>query len=284
MSTEDRGTQYRVGIFILVGLATVALMVVYFGRLGEGFANYYNLRVEFANASGILRGSEVLLAGAKVGRVLQEPAIMPDMKGVYVDLRILEQVRIPVGSEFSIGSSGLLGDKYIQIILKEAKAGGPEIEPGSTVRGTDAGDGFGGLTEGAGDLIADLRATVKNIDAVVKKLDATVLSNTELDALSATIKNLEKTSGRLAESSGRIDGLLASGKTTLDTTTKAAAEFKKTMEAFRDLADQAHTGRGVLGTLVSNREMADNLRALVLNLRKHGILWYKDTEGAKPAR
>ncbi len=284
MSTEDRGTQYRVGIFLLVGLVTVALMVVYFGRLGEGFANYYNLRVEFSNASGILRGSEVLLAGAKVGRVLQEPAIMPDMKGVYVDLRILEQVRIPVGSEFSIGSSGLLGDKYIQIILKEAKAGGPEIEPGSTVRGTDAGDGFGGLTEGAGDLIADLRTTVKNIDAVVKKLDATVLSKAELDALSATIRNLETTSGKLAESSGRIDGLLASGKTTLDTTAKAAAEFKKTMEAFRDLADQAHTGRGVLGTLVSNKEMADNLRAFILNLRKHGILWYKDTQGSKPAR
>lgn len=282
MSTEDRGTQFRVGIFILVGLVTVALMVVYFGRLGEGFSNFYTLRVEFANASGILRGSEVLLAGAKVGRVLQEPTIMPDMKGVYVDLRILEQVRIPVGSEISIGSSGLLGDKYIQIVLKEANAGGPEIEPGSTVRGTDAGDGFGGLTTGAGDLIADLRTTVKNIDSVVKKLDSTVLAKSELESLTATIKNLEKTSGKLAESSGKIDGLLESGKTTLDSTGKAAEDLRKTLEAFRELAEQAKSGKGLLGTLVSNKEMAENLRAFVLNLRKHGILWYKDTQAAEP--
>lgn len=278
MSTEDRGTQFKVGIFILAGLTTVALMVVYFGRLGEGFANYYNLRVEFTNASGIIRGSEVLLAGAKVGRVLNEPTILPDMKGVYVELRILEQVRIPVGSDFSIGSSGLLGDKYIQIVLKDSKPGGPVIEPDSTIQGSDVADGFGGLTEGAGDLIADLRTTVKNINAVVTKLDSTVLSKKELESLSATIKNLESASAKIADSSGRIDGLLESGKTTMDTTNKAAEELRKTLDAFRDLATQARTGRGVLGTLVSNKEMSDNLRAFILNLRKHGILWYKDTQ------
>jgi len=284
MSTEDRGTQFRVGIFILAGLVTVGLMVVYFGRLGEGFANYYTLRVEFANASGIIRGSEVLLAGAKVGRVLEEPAILPDMNGVYVKLRILEQLRIPVGSEFSIGSSGLLGDKYIQIVLKDAKPGGPVIEPDSTVRGTDAGDGFGGLTTGAGDLITDLRATVKNINAVVTKLDSTVLSKKELEALSATIQNLEATSSKLAESSKQVDGLLQSGKSTLDSTGKAAEELRKTLEAFRELAQQARTGKGLLGTLVSNKELAENLRAFVLNLRKHGILWYKDSEKTGPPR
>lgn len=278
MSTEDRGTQFKVGIFILIGLSIVALMVVYFGRLGEGFANYYNLRVEFSNASGILRGSEVLLAGAKVGRVMNEPTILPDMKGVYVELRILEQVRIPVGSEFSIGSSGLLGDKFIQIVLKDAKPGGPVIEPDSTIKGSEVGDGFGGITEGAGDLIADLRTTVKNINAVVTKLDSTVLSKQELESLSATIKNLETTSAKIAESSGRIDGLLESGKTTMDTANKAAEDMRKTLEAFRELATQARTGQGLLGSLVSNKEMADNLRAFILNLRKHGILWYKDTQ------
>ena len=45
MSSEDRVTQIKVGIFILIGLATVGLMVVYFGRIGEGFSSYYNVRV-----------------------------------------------------------------------------------------------------------------------------------------------------------------------------------------------------------------------------------------------
>ena len=275
MSTEDRKTQIKVGIFLLIGLTITGMLVVYFGRLGEGFANYYNLRLEFANASGIIRGSEVLLAGAKVGRVTGDPVIMPEMNGVYVELRILEQVRIPVGSQFSIGSSGLLGDKFIQIVLKEGKPDGQTIEPDSTVKGSDIGDGFGGLTEGAGDLIADLRLTVKNINSVVTKLDQSVLSKSELESVSATIKNLQTTTGKLAESSNRFDSLLKSGQETMEAGQKAA-------NALRDLSEQARTGKGMLGTLVSNREMAENLRAFILNLRKHGILWYKDTQ--KPAR
>ena len=275
MTTEDRKTQIKVGIFILIGLTITGMLLIYFGRLGEGFANYYNLRVEFANASGIIRGSEVLLAGAKVGRVTADPVIMPDMQGVNVELRILEQVRIPVESQFSIGSSGLLGDKYIQIVLKNGKPEGPLIEADSTIKGSDIGDGIGGLTEGAGDLIADLRTTVKNINTVVEKLDQTVLSKSELESISTTIKNLQTTTGKLAESSGRFDSLLKTGQETMDSAKKASDEF-------RALAQQAQTGRGALGMLISNREMADNLRAFILNLRKHGILWYKDTQ--KPAQ
>jgi virulence factor Mce-like protein len=275
MTTEDRKTQIKVGIFILIGLTITGMLLIYFGRLGEGFANYYNLRVEFPNASGIIRGSEVLLAGAKVGRVTADPVIMPDMQGVNVELRILEQVRIPVESQFSIGSSGLLGDKYIQIVLKSGKPEGPLIEADSTIKGSDIGDGIGGLTEGAGDLIADLRTTVKNINTVVEKLDQTVLSKSELESISTTVKNLQTTTGKLAESSGRFDTLLKTGQETMDSAKKASDEF-------RALAQQAQTGRGALGMLISNREMADNLRAFILNLRKHGILWYKDTQ--KPAQ
>lgn len=271
MTTEDRKTQIKVGIFILIGLTITGMLLIYYGRLGEGFANYYNLRVEFANASGIIRGSEVLLAGAKVGRVTADPVIMPDMQGVNVELRILEQVRIPVESQFSIGSSGLLGDKYIQIVLKNGKPEGPLIEADSTIKGSDIGDGIGGLTEGAGDLISDLRTTVKNINTVVEKLDQTVLSKSELESISTTVKNLQTTTGKLAESSGRFDTLLKSGQETMDSAKKASDEF-------RALAQQAQTGRGALGMLISNREMADNLRAFILNLRKHGVLWYKDTQ------
>jgi len=277
MSSEERGTQLKVGIFILIGLVTVGLMVVYFGRLGEGFSSYYNVRVEFANASGLLRGSEVLLAGAKVGRITNEPTILPDMRGVYVDVRILEQVQIPVGSIFSIGSSGLLGDKYIEIALDGAGKETGFIKPGTVLKGTENSGGIAGMAAGAGDLIADLRTTVGNINAVVKKLDSTVLSKAELDSISATMKNLQTATGQIAEASKQFDNTLNSGKATMDSAKKAADELQQTLSAMHKLVEQAKSGSGVLGTLISNREMANNLRALVLNLRKHGILWYKDT-------
>lgn len=283
MSSEDKGTQIKVGLFILIGLLTVGMMVVYFGRLGEGFSSYYNVKVEFTNASGLLRGSEILLAGAKVGRITNEPVILPDMRGVYVDVRILDQVKIPVGSKFSIGSSGLLGDKYIEISLDGAGAEKGFIKAGDVLKGSESSGGIAGMAEGAGELIGDLRTTVGNINAVVKKLDSTILSQDELASISATMKNLETATGRIADASKQFDTTMASGKATMDSAKKAADELQQTLSAIHKLIDQAKSGSGVLGTLISNREMANNLRALVLNLRKHGILWYKDTNASAPA-
>ena len=69
MEQQDRGLELKVGIFVAVGLAILAALVVQFGRLGEGFKTYYDLTVHFADASGLLKGSDVLMGGAKIGRV-----------------------------------------------------------------------------------------------------------------------------------------------------------------------------------------------------------------------
>ena len=134
MTGNERASQLRVGIFMALGLLAIGLMVVYFGRFGESFHGYYKIRVEYPNASGIYKGASVLLAGAKIGSVEADPVILPDMDGVYVNLKIYEEVKIPSAAQFTIGSSGLLGDRFIQIVLgKEAKSS-PPIQPDGTVR------------------------------------------------------------------------------------------------------------------------------------------------------
>ncbi len=51
----ERGSQLKVGIFMAIGLAAIAAMVVYFGRFGDSVRGYYQIRVEYPNASGILQ-------------------------------------------------------------------------------------------------------------------------------------------------------------------------------------------------------------------------------------
>jgi phospholipid/cholesterol/gamma-HCH transport system substrate-binding protein len=291
MTSEDRITQTKVGIFILIGLITIGMMVVYFGRLGEGVRNYYNLRVEFPNASGLLRGAEVLLAGAKIGRVMDNPVILPDMNGVYVDLRIFDDVKIPTASQFAVGSSGLLGDKYVVIDLKENAKASPPITPGSTIKGVNDGGGLGGMAEDAGALVTELRATVANVNSVVKKLDSGILNEEGIASLKATLKNLQTTSTSLAAASAKVDAVVTqadtaieSGKGTMESAKKAADELQKALADIRSLVREVRQGQGALGTLISNRETADNLKALVGNLRRYGILWYRDGEkGKSPA-
>jgi phospholipid/cholesterol/gamma-HCH transport system substrate-binding protein len=88
MTAQERSTQLRVGIFMAIGLSAIALMVVYFGRFGDSVRGFYRIRVDYPNASGIYKGASVLLAGAKIGFVENNPVILPDMDGVAVNLKI----------------------------------------------------------------------------------------------------------------------------------------------------------------------------------------------------
>src|SRR5262245_53769377 len=111
----EKALELKVGAFVTVGLAVLAALLVQFGRLGEGFQSYYQLTVRFPDASGLLKGSDVLLAGAKIGRVSAGPRLAPAGQGVDVPLRIFGHVKVPTGSKFSVGSSGLLGDRFVAV-------------------------------------------------------------------------------------------------------------------------------------------------------------------------
>lgn len=288
MDNENKVTQSKVGLFILAGLLTIGLMVVYFGRMGEGMQNYYTLRVEFPNASGLMRGSEVLLAGAKIGRVTNDPIILPDMNGVYVNLRIFEGVEIPSLSEFSVGSSGLLGDKFVKIDLKPNARESKPIAPDTTIQGVSESGDLGAITEDAGALIQKLQAAVDNINSISKKIDKDVLDEEGLKTITETIKNLRTTSTEFAKASARMDGLVTDagtaikdGRNTMDAAKKAADELQRALSDIRGLVRDVRQGQGALGTLMTDKETAANLRALVSNLRRYGLLWYRDGEKAK---
>src|ERR1700736_3207637 len=111
----EKTLELKVGTFVLVGLAVLAALVVQFGRVGEGFKTYYGLTVRFPDASGLLKGSDVLLAGAKIGHVSDGPRLAESGQGVEVPVRIFDYVKIPAGSRFTVGSSGLLGDRFVAI-------------------------------------------------------------------------------------------------------------------------------------------------------------------------
>jgi phospholipid/cholesterol/gamma-HCH transport system substrate-binding protein len=283
MTAAERKTQLRVGIFMALGLAVVGLMVAYFGRFGDSFRGYYTIRVEFSNASGLLKGAGVLLAGAKIGLVENTPTILPNMEGVYVDLKIYEEVKIPSASEFTIGSSGLLGDRFIQINLKKDALKSAPIQPSAVIKGKGEAGGLNDLFEQAGPVIAEVREAVANINSISQKLDNDVFKESTIKDLNATMANLQTTSASFADASKKLDGVIQqaqsaikTGEQTMVSAKGAADELKKTITDIRSLVQDTKRGKGTIGMLLVDREMAENIRALVVNLRRNGILFYKD--------
>ncbi len=289
MEQQDRGLELKVGIFVAVGLAILAALIVQFGRLGEGFKTYYDVTVHFADASGLLKGSDVLMGGAKIGRVSGQPRLVTNERGVDVPLRIYDYAKIPVGTSFTVGSSGLLGDRFVQVT---PPTGQPKayIAKNARIEGTRE-KGISDLTNEGGALVKDLRGTVAKIDTAVSRLNQQALSQANMDHLKETFANLSKTSAALSDSSKKIDGVIekadatiGSAKDAADKVQLAVGDARKTIQGAGKVMEEARSGDGLLAMLLTNDEVASNLRALISNLRSHGILFYRDSaaKGAAP--
>src|SRR3954469_2689884 len=286
---SEKTLELKVGAFVLAGLLVLAFLVIQFGRVGEGFKTYYGLTVEFPDASGLLKGSDVLLAGAKIGGVSEGPRLLQSGQGVAVPLRIFDYVKIPAGSKFTVGSSGLLGDRFVSVTMP-ANPPAEYIEKNSVVEGTRE-TGLDDLTREGGFLVSDLRTAVQNVNATVSRLNDQALSPENMENLKASVEHLKVATTALAESSQKIDGVIEKAGGTMDSAKKAAddvqvtiADARKTIQAATQVIQQATNGKGMLGTLMTDQGLAKDLRALVSNLRAHGVLFYRDSAAKDDAR
>ena len=284
MNRRERGLEFKVGIFVFVGLAMLGALVVQFGRLGEGFKTYYPLTVRFNDASGLLKGTDVLLAGARIGKVAGGPRLARDGAGVLVPLRIYDYVRLPIGSKFTVGSSGLLGDRFVTVTPPTGPPTG-YLPKNAFIDGTREA-GMDDLTREGSALVGDLRGAVKKLDTTVVRLNTETLSPANMENLKASMEHLNQATGALAESSKKLDGVIEKTDSTMASAKKAADDLQRVLRA-------AAQGKGLIATLLNDQQLANDLHALITNLRAHGVLFYRDTaaqmqskppEQTKPAR
>src|SRR5438552_6852530 len=222
MDRHERGLEFKVGAFVFVGLAMLGALVVQFGRLGEGFKTYYEVTVRFSDASGLLKGSDILLAGAKIGKVSGGPRLVRQGNGVDVPLKIYDYVKVPEESKFTVGSSGLLGDRFVNVTMP---TGQPKkyLAPNSYISGARE-TGLDDLTRKGGQVLDDLHMTVN-------RLNEETLSPANMQNLKASIEHLSETTGALAASSKKLHGVIEKADSTMASTKNAADDLRQLIRA-----------------------------------------------------
>ena len=268
MNRHERGLEFKVGIFVFAGLAMLGALVVQFGRLGEGMKTYYALTVRFNDASGLLKGSDVLLAGARIGKVAGGPRLVPEGNGVAVPLKIYDYVKIPETSKFTVGSSGLLGDRFVNVVMPPGKPT-KFLAPNTQINGSRE-NGIDDLTREGGALVGDLRGVVQKIDTTVTRLNQDVLSQESAENLRSSMAHLNEATGNFADASKKLGSVVDKADSAMDSAKKAGDDLQRVLSS-------ATQGKGLLAALLTNQELANDLRALVSNLRAHGVLFYRDS-------
>ena len=268
MNRHERGLEFKVGVFVFVGLAMLGALVVQFGRLGEGFKAYYTLTVRFNDASGLLKGTDVLLSGARIGKVAGAPRLVREGNGIAVPLKIYDYIKLPEGTKFTVGSSGLLGDRFVNVTMPP---GQPKayLPPNAYVSGARE-TGIDDITREGGALLTDLRGTVQ-------KLNQDTLSTQNMQNLKASMEHLNQATTALAESSKKLDGVIEKAGSTMTSAKEAADNLQNAIDDTRKILRTATQGKGLVATLLNNQQLANDLHALISNLRAHGVLFYRDS-------
>lgn len=103
---------------ILAGLGVVLLaagFLVYAG-IGRGAGgDTYTLNASFRSADGISVGSDVRLAGVKVGSITQM-ALNPQTFFADVTVALDKSVQLPTDTAILISSEGLLGGNFVELV------------------------------------------------------------------------------------------------------------------------------------------------------------------------
>jgi phospholipid/cholesterol/gamma-HCH transport system substrate-binding protein len=122
-----------VGFFLLIGIFSLGYISIKMGKLDVIGAKGYTVYAEFAQSGGIKQGADVQIAGVTIGRV--SGVRLDTNYEALVSFDIEKGVKLQEDAIASIKTSGLIGEKYIQI---SPGASEKYIPPGGRIRETES--------------------------------------------------------------------------------------------------------------------------------------------------
>ncbi|MBF0257776.1 MAG: outer membrane lipid asymmetry maintenance protein MlaD [Desulfamplus sp.] len=126
--------EFYVGIFMIIGIACTAYLIIELGGIRVVNKNDYRLNAYFSSVAGLKKGAGVEMAGVEIGNVI---SIELDKERMLakVELGIRENITLAEDVMASVKTSGVIGDRYINL-----SPGGSEtmLESGDTIFNTES--------------------------------------------------------------------------------------------------------------------------------------------------
>ena len=287
---EKSRLEIKVGLFVLIGLAIVAVLLIQFSKGTSLFRSAYTLRLHASNVGGLKPRASVLLAGVQVGSV-SDIKLADDGKSVTILLNIYNDYKIYHDARFVIQQSGFVGDEYVSIICVSNQL--PVLTNNEGVV-CEAPFNLQETARAAAGFIQRIDETAKKLDASVTDLRRVVLNVNTLTNFSAAVNNMRTFSEQAVGAMNDINtvittnrpqiGLavsnivffsqeltrLAGGAEKLMATNGeiglAAKNIESSTEVLNGLLTNIQSGRGFAGTVLQNEQFSTNMQAIANNL------------------
>ena len=257
---ETRANHLWVGAVTLALLAALAAFIIWIARLNNADQKEYDIFFK-QSVDGLAKGSEVAFSGVPAGQIKGIELWQKDPEFVRVRIKVDDNIPILQGTTASIQGS-FTGVSTIQ--LDGAVRGAPPIvEPGPEgvpVIPTKRG--------GLGELLNNAPLLLERLATLTERLTL-LLSDKNQASIEGILANTDRLSGNLADSSPKIDRVMAELQLTLRQANETLAAFEATGDSLNKtldnngdkLADQLRS------TLKSAQGAADELKATLGDAR-----------------
>jgi phospholipid/cholesterol/gamma-HCH transport system substrate-binding protein len=236
----------KVGAFVLAGLACIATAIFLLGDYT--FERRYTLYVTFTDVANLTKESPVKLSGVEVGKV--KDLILEDQHAKVVAV-IREGVDVYKDAQFSIGSTGIIGSKFLQIDQGHSASG--LIAAGSTIRGVDP--------------VSIEKALTQTLD----KLQALLDDMTKEGPRGSLAHNLRETVANVREMTANLNDLIVTTKPKLERAMDRSDDITKKLD---DLLAKSNlmmaglsTDKGAVGALIHDEKVKEDVKETIANVK-----------------
>lgn len=226
----------KLGLFTVLGLAALGFSLYFLG--GFSITRSYDINVQFADVSGLPVKAAVKLSGVEVGKVKE---IKIEDGKVIVVAAINENIPLYRGSRFSVAMTGIIGTKYLK------------VEQGDESLGLlRAGDYTAGVDEVPMD--QQIANTMTSVKELVDSINQRGQFGAQLNDAMRDIRQL----------SANVNQLVITMRPYVTDSMKNLQEITDKLNA---VMDSITNEEGVLGSLIKDKEMKEQVKQSVSELK-----------------
>lgn len=253
MIKKDK-TELKVGIFVVVAMIILGCMIILFNDENIFESRGYSINVDFSNISGIQIGGPVYLSGVEIGRI-DDIQLKGGTQNVRLVLWIKGWVDLDKNSEITIGSRGVMGERFIEVIAP-AKSSSEFLKDGDVLSGKDPITLTRIFKEGD-KLLGELKNTIASINSIVsdKKI----------------ARDIEEVMGNINKALVSIHALADNATETIvsnrDDIARSIDLLNSNLDLLQDVFESLEGAEGTLGRLLKDDTIYRDFEALVKDIR-----------------
>ncbi|HAH31878.1 MAG TPA: hypothetical protein DCL44_06140 [Elusimicrobia bacterium] len=236
-------SEMKVGLFVLVGGVLFGTAVFLLGDYS--FQRYYTVNAAFSDVAGLPDKAVIKLSGVEVGKI-QKIYLKEDK--VIVQLGIMEGVKIYRDARYLVGSTSVIGSKFLEIGQGTPAAG--ILQAGETVQGENTLPLDRAMTK----VMADLQGLIKDVRG-----NGSLTNN-----LSAIMNNLREVTANLNE---LVSDSQPHAQNMMERMDSITAKLDDMLAKTDAIVDKISRGEGTVGALVSDKQMQENVTSTLNNLK-----------------